>query len=148
MTPNLPNSDPNSDRTILLLDDDATTLYVLRTILERTAARVLECGSKFSALRKGEELLKSIDLLVADVVLEDGSGPQVARKIKELQPLIRLLYISGYSITELQRRGLLSTGEISPGSVEFLQKPFSRDQFLDSVERLLPNKRNTASQSL
>ncbi len=71
------------------------------------------------------------------IVLEDINGPAVARQIKELQPLIRLLYMSGFSLPELQRRGRLSSSEMAPGSTEFLQKPFSATQFLPSVEGLL-----------
>ncbi len=123
--------------TILLLDDDSNTLLVLSSLLERTRARILECASEACAVRTCEELLKSIDLLVADVVLEGSNGPAVVRKVKPLQPLMRLLYISGFSLPELQRRGLLFTADMNPGSVEFLQKPFSPEQFLDSVERLL-----------
>jgi hypothetical protein len=52
---------------------------------------------------------------------------------------MRLLYISGFSIVELQRRGLLPATEMVPGSVEFLQKPFSRDQFLERVRTLFWN---------
>jgi len=121
----------------LLLDDDSNTLLVLHSILERTEARVIECADEACAVRVCEELMKQIDLLVADVVLEASNGPAVARKVKPLQPLMRLLYISGFSLPDLQRRGLLRTNEMAPGSVEFLQKPFSAEQFLDSVGRLL-----------
>ncbi len=127
----------DNGRTILLLDDDTNTLLVLHTILEKTAANIVECANEICVLKRCEELLRSIDLLVADVVLEDSNGPAVVRKIKPLQPSMRLLYISGFSMPELQRRGLLSTAEMSPGCVEFLQKPFSPEEFLDRVQRLL-----------
>jgi len=127
----------STNRTVLLLDDDTNTLLVLHAILERTEARVFECADEPCAVKTCANFLKSIDLLVADVVLEYTNGPAVARKVKPLQPFMRLLYISGFSLSELQRRGLLSTTEMAPGSIEFLQKPFSPEQFLDSVGRLL-----------
>jgi two-component system, cell cycle sensor histidine kinase and response regulator CckA len=126
-----------SARTILLLDDDSTTLLVLHAVLERTEARIIECEAEPCALRWCEELSKKIDLLVSDVVLEYSNGPAVVQKVRPLQPWMRLLYISGFSLPELERRGLLSTEEMVPGNVEFLQKPFSPEQFLDTVSRLL-----------
>jgi hypothetical protein len=130
-------NDPLVNRTILLLDDDSNTLFVLHAILERTAAHVIECESGRCALQRCEEMARNIDLLVADVVLQDSNGPAVVREAKPLQPAMKLLYISGYSMTELQRRGLLADTEMAPGSVEFLQKPFSPDQFLERVRTLL-----------
>jgi response regulator RpfG family c-di-GMP phosphodiesterase len=132
-------SDSGKNRTILLLDDDSNTLFVLRSILEKTDARVVDCETEDCAVRCCEELLKGIDLLVADVILQESNGPAVVRKVKPMQPLMRLLYISGFSLAELQRRGLLCNHDMSPGSVEFLQKPFSAEQFLGSVRKLLPN---------
>ncbi|MGA7236093.1 MAG: response regulator [Bryobacteraceae bacterium] len=126
-------------RRILLLDDDSNTLFVLHSVLEQTKAQVIECEDEPCAVRQCNALAKSIDLLVADVMLQDSSGPAVVRKVKPLQPSMRLLYISGFSLAELHRRGLLSATEMSPGLVEFLQKPFSPGEFLDSVERLLLN---------
>ncbi|HLG94934.1 MAG TPA: response regulator [Bryobacteraceae bacterium] len=126
-------------RTILLLDDDANTLIALQSILERTQAQVIECANEPCAVRQCTAREKSIDLLVADVILQDSNGPAVVRKVKPHQPLMRLLYISGFSMTELKRRGLLSSADIAPGSVEFLQKPFSPQEFLHNVERLLLN---------
>src|SRR5579871_1445084 len=124
-------------RTILLLDDDTTTLLVLHAILERTRARVIECSGEPCALRACQDSPQNIDLLVADVVLDDSNGPAVARKVKPFQPFMRLLYISGFSLPELQRRGLLSRTDMVAGSIDFLQKPFSAEQFLDRVGNLL-----------
>lgn len=127
------------ERTILLLDDDAATLLVLHALLERTDARVFGCEDEACAVRHCTEFSNGIDLLVADVVLEGSNGPAVVRKVRPLQPLMRLLYISGFSLPELRRRGLLSDGDMAPGSIEFLQKPFTPEQFLTQVKRLLAN---------
>ena len=127
----------DKDRTILLLDDDSNTLLVLHAILEPTRATVIECETERCAVQHCEDLQKNIDLFVADVILQDSNGPAVARKVKPLQPFMRLLYLSGFSMVELLRRGLLTPTEMAPGSVEFLQKPFSRDQFLERVRTLL-----------
>jgi response regulator RpfG family c-di-GMP phosphodiesterase len=78
-------------RTILLLDDDSNTLLVLHAILESTKAKVIECETESCAVQHCEDLRKSIDLLVADVVLQDSNGPAVVRKVKPLQPCMRLL---------------------------------------------------------
>jgi len=130
-------ADPDGAKTIMLLDDDITTLLVLHAVLEPTRVRVIECEGEPCALHWVEERSTKIDLLVADVVLESSSGPAVADKVRPRQPRMKLLYISGFSLPELQRRGLLSTSEMRPGDVEFLQKPFSSEQFLDSVAKLL-----------
>jgi len=122
--------------TILLLDDDSITLLVLRAILERTTANILECEHERCAVETCGQT-SGIDLFVADVVLPASNGPAVVRKVKPLQPQMRLLFISGFSLAELGKRGLLSKDEIFPGRVEFLQKPFSPDTFLATVEKLL-----------
>ena len=140
MTPHEPDAsrnEPNKDRTIVLLDDDTNTLLVLHSLLEKTEAQVIECATEPCALRECTEPERSVDLLVADVVLQDSNGPAVAQKIRPHQPSMRLLYISGFSMNELKRRGLLSAADMAPGSVEFLQKPFSPQEFLHNVERLL-----------
>jgi DNA-binding NtrC family response regulator len=124
-------------QTVLLLDDDANTLFTLRAILERTNVRVVESGDEKGAIGICRNASENIDLLVADVVLQGSNGPAVGRKAKRLQPDMRLLFISGYSLSELGQRGLLRDEELAPGNVEFLQKPFTAESFLTSVRGLL-----------
>jgi two-component system cell cycle sensor histidine kinase/response regulator CckA len=123
--------------TVLLLDDDANTLLVLHAMLESTQARVIECENETCAVHWCEELQASIDLLVADVILKASTGPAVVRRVKPLQPLMRLLFISGFSLAELQIRGLLRSDDMAAPHVEFLQKPFSHDQFRATIQSLL-----------
>ena len=126
-----------STQTVLLLDDDANTLFALRAILERTNVRVVESGDAQGAIGVCTNRSENIDLLVADVVLQSSNGPAVGRKLKTLQPDMRLLFISGFSLSELGQRGLLRDEELTPGNVEFLQKPFTPESFLASVRNLL-----------
>ena len=127
------SSDP---KTVLLLDDDASTLLVLHAVLERTEARVIECEDESCTERWCNEL-QGIDVIVADVILQRTNGPAVVKKVRPLQPQTRLLFISGFSLPDLDRRGLLHDCDLSPGRAEFLQKPFTPDQFLGAVERLM-----------
>lgn len=132
-----PYADAPDAPTVLLLDDDVNTLLVLHSVLESIQALVVECEDESCALRWCHNLPRRIDLLVADVMLNGSNGPAVARQIKPLQPAMRLLFISGFSLTELNRRGLLRPDEMAPGRVEFLQKPFARESFLATVNQLL-----------
>ena len=126
-----------STQTVLLLDDDANTLFTLRAILERADVRVAESGDEKGAISVCRTTSENIDLLVADVILQGSNGPAVGRKAKVLQPDMRLLFISGYSLSELGQRGLLQDEDLAPGNVEFLQKPFTPESFLASVQNLL-----------
>ena len=122
--------------TVLLLDDDCGTLLVLHAVLERTAVRVIECEDEDCVLKLSKELA-GIDLLVADIILKTSNGPAVVKAIRPHQPSMRVLYISGFSLSELMRRGLLHPEEMIAGQVEFLPKPFSPQEFLGTVEKLL-----------
>jgi DNA-binding NtrC family response regulator len=121
----------------LLLDDDAGTLVALQALLERTKANVIECEDARCALDSCRTPGASIDIFVADVILPASNGPAIVREARPLQPRLRVLFISGFSLGELQRRGLLAQEDLVPGEIEFLQKPLSPDTFLARVEHLL-----------
>lgn len=123
--------------TVLLLDDDGNTLIALSAILERSPIRVVECETPERALDWCRALAERIDVVVADVILRDSNGPEVVRKLKSLRALKGILFISGFSLKELARRGLLHENELQPGCVEFLQKPFASESFVSAVEKLL-----------
>ncbi|MEO0322884.1 MAG: ATP-binding protein [Myxococcota bacterium] len=72
------------------------------------------------------------ELLVTDVVLPDGSGPELAGLLQAQLPSLEVLFVSGYAEPLLEADGSL------PESARFLPKPFTRTQLLDAVGAALP----------
>lgn len=126
-----------AEPTVLILDDDPTMLLVLQAVLERRNVKVLDSADEKSAIGHCEELPGAIDLLVADVILRHSDGPAVVRRVKYLQPQMRLLFISGFGLDDLGRKNLLHAHDLAPRAAEFLQKPFSAEAFLSCVDGLL-----------
>ena len=72
-----------------------------------------------------------------------GMLMEPAMQIATLRPRMPILFISGYPIEELPKRGLLNSSE--PAAIKFLQKPFDPDQLLRKVRELVPRVRHAAS---
>ena len=72
------------------------------------------------------------ELLVTDVVLPDGSGPELAGQLQAQLPDLEVLFVSGYAEPLLEADGSL------PESARFLPKPFTRAELLDAVGAALP----------
>ena len=122
---------------MLLLDDDPSTLLVLRAVLESKGVEVLESLDAKAAVKHCQERPGGIDVLVADVILGDTNGPAVVRRVKYLQPEMRLLFISGFALEDLVRRGILDPHDLAADCAAFLQKPFTAAALLENVHRLL-----------
>jgi CheY-like chemotaxis protein len=127
--------------TVLLLDDDPRTLLVLGSLLDGAGANVIETVNAQTAVRHCEELPGAIDLMVADVILQEGDGPAVVRRVKYLQPQMALLFMSGFSLPELERRGLLDSSDLAEGCAAFVQKPFTAEDFVAQARSLVPQDR-------
>jgi DNA-binding NarL/FixJ family response regulator len=69
-----------------------------------------------------------IDLLLCDVMIPDGNGLDVYRALHEMQPEMRVLYMSGYTEEMVTERKLASENSV------FLQKPFSVSELIDAVK--------------
>jgi signal transduction histidine kinase/CheY-like chemotaxis protein len=72
-----------------------------------------------------------LDLVVVDAQLPDASGMEVARALNDLQPRLRILYMSGFTqdttfLEEMERQAL-----------EFIEKPFTSRKLLRAIERVM-----------
>ena len=119
----------HADATILVIEDDRNVRVLLADELRRRGYHVLESASGEQAF----EMFSSsprIHLLLTDVVLQFGSGPTVARRLKTIDPGVRVLYMTGLP------------GQIAPEvadgvGVPFIQKPFSLQALADKVRGVL-----------
>jgi two-component system, cell cycle sensor histidine kinase and response regulator CckA len=130
-----------SGRIMLVEDDDPVRIFGARA-LRNKGYTVLEAKSGEMAL----ELLRSgagnIDLLITDVVMPNIDGPRLAREVRELEPLIKVIFISGYAEDAFRQR----LGNDS--DIHFLAKPFSLKQLAMKVREVLKTRRPNVEDQL
>jgi DNA-binding response OmpR family regulator len=59
------------------------------------------------------------------------SGKELTRRLQEICPKVRVLYVSGYTANVISHHGILEAG------LDFLQKPFSSTELLTKVREIL-----------
>ena len=103
---------------ILLVEDNAELLALTGEQLERLGYRVLATASASAALEIAARAGGEIDLLLTDVIMPERNGRELAERLQERDPRLRVVFMSGYPADILSERGVV------PGDVQLLQKPF------------------------
>jgi two-component system cell cycle sensor histidine kinase/response regulator CckA len=124
------HSSPGNE-TILLAEDDPAVREMTRLILSRRGYTVLACPGGKEALDLGAEQLGGVRLLVSDVVMPGMNGRELAQRLREGNPGMKVLLISGYTDELSARQGFLEEG------IHFLPKPYSPASLLERVRALL-----------
>ncbi len=118
--------------TILLIEDDPQTNEVLRLMLERLGHQVEWFTNAKEALETFNKGKSDYDIVVTDMGMQEMSGRDVARRIKEMRPETSVILITGWGTqfnpTELRRVGI--DGIIS--------KPFTKEALSAKLTELLP----------
>lgn|GEM_PF-1819996 len=122
---------------ILLVEDNLMVMKLAEEILEAQGHTVVATNSPQKALAIAHEYSGELDLLIADVVMPHMSGPELAERLREVNPGLKVLYISGYANDLIVHQGHLMEG------VHFLPKPFSMETLLKTVENLLADAHPT-----
>jgi two-component system cell cycle sensor histidine kinase/response regulator CckA len=114
-------------RRILVVDDEPDVRRLVARMLRHGGYEVLEAESGAEAAQMFADRGR-IDLVVADVMMADVQGPQLAERLRQDSPDLKVLYISG--CPDAQDGG-------RPGRTAFLQKPFTIAEIVGSVGDLL-----------
>lgn len=117
--------------TVLVVEDEDLVRELARSILERGGFEVVEAATVDDAVRLGADHPGRLDVMLCDIVMPGRSGPEIFRELTGRRPEMKVLYMSGYPLELIDRRGLL------PDDVPFLQKPFSPDELQDRVRELV-----------
>ncbi|MBP3958444.1 PAS domain S-box protein [Gemmata sp. G18] len=133
---------PRSGEKILLVEDERPIRALAALALRGAGYTVLEAASGEDAV----ELFRaqsSVHLLLTDVVMPGMNGRELAEVLREQEPNLKLLYMSGYTDDAKVRHGIASI------DAEFLQKPFEVDDLLLKVRQVLDEDgSHTRSQEL
>jgi two-component system cell cycle sensor histidine kinase/response regulator CckA len=120
--------------TVLLVEDEELVRMMLLEVLKSGGYTVLEARHGSDALDLAGQYQEPIDLLVTDVTMPGFSGLELARRLGEKRPAMRVLFISGYTDQEAAQWGKLNQ------PVEFLQKPFHPDALMTKVRHILDHR--------
>ena len=115
------DSVPVGLETVLLVEDEASVRVLAETVLKKLGYRVLVADSGMTALEIWKERQNSIDVLLTDVIMPHMSGGDLAHKLRETNPRLKVLFMSGYTDDMLASQGVLARG------TQLLAKPFTAE---------------------
>jgi two-component system cell cycle sensor histidine kinase/response regulator CckA len=120
--------------TILVIEDEEDLRNMIVRALGRCGYTVLQAAHGDEALELVKENTHGIDLLVTDIVMPGMRGTEAARKLQELVPGLKVVYMSGYTDNALFHQKLLDSGSA------FIQKPFTIETLEEKVRLALKEK--------
>jgi CheY-like chemotaxis protein len=89
--------------TILLVEDEPTLRELVQTILRSYQYNVLSAANGVDALELWDKNRGRIDLLLTDLLMPAGmNGHELAAKLRQYEPRLKVIYTSGYSQTMLE----------------------------------------------
>jgi PAS domain S-box-containing protein len=124
------NVEPGTE-TILLVEDEANLRYLARQYLEKQGYKVIEAADGAVAMQIAVAHEKIIHLLLTDVIMPGMNGRELAQRISEIRPNVKILYMSGYTENVIGHNGMLDAG------VRLLQKPFNLRDLKSKVREVL-----------
>ncbi len=119
------------DETVLLVDDEEVVIDVGVQLLKKLGYNVLEAGSGKEAIRVFSEKSDKVDIVILDMIMPDIGGGEVYDRIKEIDPKVRVLLSSGYSIDGQ------ATDILERGCNGFVQKPFNMKVMSTKIREIL-----------
>jgi two-component system cell cycle sensor histidine kinase/response regulator CckA len=125
-----PSRDLTGIGTVMLVEDDDPVRIFGARALRNKGYTVIEATSGEAALaliRSGAK----IDLLISDVVMPHLDGPGLIREVREIDPAIKVIFISGYAEDAFRQRLDRDT------AIHFLPKPFSLKQLASKVKEVM-----------
>lgn len=118
-------------KTVLVVEDEPGIRELVSEVLKRNGYRVLTAcnGDEAFSIAEGEN--GSIQMVLTDLVMPGVSGVELAKKLREKSPHIKILLMSGYSANTLDQHGTLDAG------TSLLEKPFTPSILVSRVREML-----------
>jgi PAS domain S-box-containing protein len=117
--------------TVLLVEDELAILKLGKMMLEKLGYLVLAAERPSEAITLAEQHAGEIQLLITDVVMPEMNGRILAEHLQSICPDTKILFMSGFTADVIAHQGILDEG------VNFVQKPFSLQQFAVKVHEVL-----------
>ncbi len=122
---------PPGHETILLVEDDPMIRKIVKRVLRKHGYRVLDASNGGEALLLAEQCSDPIPLMITDVVMPKMNGRELAERLREQRPELRVLFMSGHASDAVIHQGIIDA------DTDFLGKPFMPIDLLNEIRRIL-----------
>lgn len=122
---------PQGTESILLAEDEAGVRSLISGQLGKLGYKVTEAGNGAEALQLAKDAAHSIDLLISDVMMPKMGGKELAERIREICPAIKIVQMSGYH--DMPQ----TPPDDGANSIQHLQKPFDLETLAATVRHAL-----------
>jgi len=123
-------ADANRQRFVLVIEDEENLRQIIQSVLENEDYKVITAETA----REGIDLYKAdkqhIEMVILDFNLPDANGLSVLRELQQENPTVKVLLTSGFDVDNSIHEAL------EAGALQFMRKPFNRQQILDSVRQI------------
>ena len=120
--------------TLLVVDDEAYVLKASTAILEELGFHVFSASNGKQAIEIFKSRPDQIDVVLLDMIMPDLNGNQVFRELKKIDPQVKVIRCSGYSLSDMQ------ADDPFPESEAFLQKPYTIQSLSAALDKMLGHK--------
>jgi signal transduction histidine kinase/CheY-like chemotaxis protein len=117
--------------TVLLVEDSSAVRELVTLTLSAQGYNIVKASNGEEALSLFKNYDGRIDLLLTDIVMPHMGGKELADRIIELDPAIKVIFTSGYTDEAISHYGMLDP------EITFLQKPFSPGALVAKVREVL-----------
>jgi len=128
------NSIPAGTEAILVVEDENSVRLVAERILKNLGYAVLAAKDGEEAISILEDRSGFVDLVITDVVMPGMSGRELGDRALEIDPRIKILFMSGYTDDSIVRHGVLD------GELVYVQKPFTPESIGARVREILDRR--------
>jgi CheY-like chemotaxis protein len=123
----------SGDETILLVEDEAGILSLVKAMLTKLGYRVLPARTPGEAIRLAEKHAGDIQLIITDMIMPEMNGRDLSDSLRVHHPDVKCLFMSGYTSDAVTQQDMLDPG------MHLLKKPFTRKELGAKVRSVLDN---------
>ena len=119
-----------NSRYILVIEDEENLRQIIQTVLDEESYKVILAETAHEGVDLYEADKHLIELVILDFNLPDADGLRVLKRLQAIDPEVKVLLTSGFDVDKSIQEAL------NCGAMEFIRKPFNRQQILDTVRKI------------
>jgi len=118
-------------KTVFVIDDEEIIRDMTTDMLTDMGYNVITAGEGEAAVTTFEQSHGDIDVVLLDMIMPGMGGEQIYHKLQQIDPGVKVVFSSGFSIEEVPRSIL------EYANTDFIEKPYRIDELLGKLTAIL-----------